>query len=179
MGGLDQASDQALAAAAQEGSSAAFARVVERHQAAVRGFLRRLCGSHADADDLAQETFVSAWTRIGSFRAGESLRAWLCGVAYRKWLTHRRARVRRGAREAKSVQDDEPVAAAPAPDARLDAATALAQLEPEPRACVALCLAAGFSHAEAARALGLPVGTVKSHVARGKAKLLEILGGAA
>jgi RNA polymerase sigma-70 factor (ECF subfamily) len=177
VGGLDQAGDQALAEAAQEGSAAAFARIVERHQAAVRGFLRRLCGSHADADDLAQDTFVSAWSRIGSFRAGESLRAWLCGVAYRKWLTHRRALARRGAREAQAAEEAS-VSAAPAPDARLDAATALGFLGPEPRACVALCLAAGFSHAEAARALDLPVGTVKSHVARGRAKLLEVLGGA-
>jgi RNA polymerase sigma factor (sigma-70 family) len=178
VGGLDQASDQVLAEAAKEGSSAAFARIVERHQAAVRGFLRRLSGSHADADDLAQETFVSAWTRIGSFRADESLRAWLCGVAYRKWLTHRRSLARRGTREADAAEDA-PLSAVPAPEARLDAATALKHLDAEPRACVALCLAAGFSHAEAARALGLPVGTVKSHVARGRAKLLEVLGGAA
>ena len=175
MGGLDRSSDQALAEAAQEGSSAAFARIVERHQASVRGFLRRLGGSHADADDLAQETFVSAWTRIGTFRAGESLRAWLCGVAYRKWLTFRRAQARRGARETLSAEE-EPASTVSGAEARLDAAAALALLEPEPRACVALCLAAGFSHAEAALALGLPVGTVKSHVARGRAKLLALFG---
>ncbi len=61
-------------------------------------------------------------------------------------------------------------------DARLDASAALAVLAPEQRACVALCLAAEFSHAEAAQALGLPLGTVKSHVTRGRARLLELLG---
>ena len=45
------------------------------------------------------------------------------------------------------------------------------------RAAVALCLAEGFSHAEAAEALGVPLGTVKSHIARGRARLLEVLGG--
>lgn len=175
MGRLGQTDDQALARAARDGSSSAYARIVERHQKTVRGFLRRLCGSHADADDLAQETFVTAWSRIGAFRLGESLPAWLCGVAYRKWLTHRRAQARRGAREAGAAH--EPSGSAdPSPDARLDAAAALGRLDPEPRACVALCLAAGFSHAEAARALDLPVGTVKSHVARGRAKLLAHLG---
>ena len=49
--------------------------------------------------------------------------------------------------------------------------------EEEVRACVALCLADGWSHAETALALGLPLGTVKSHVARGRARLLKALGG--
>ena len=48
---------------------------------------------------------------------------------------------------------------------------------PDQRACVALCLAADFSHAEAADALGLPLGTVKSHVSRGRVRLLQALGG--
>ena len=164
-----------LVAAAQAGAPAAFSRLVERHQQAVRGFLRRLSGSHADADDLAQEAFVTAWSRIGGFRQGESLRAWLCGIAYRKWMTHRRGEARRGAREAAAVEQD--AASEGSPDARLDASALLAQLGPDERACVALCLAAEFSHAEAAEALELPLGTVKSHVARGRAKLLQALGG--
>ena len=152
-----------------------FSALVEQHQRAVRGFLRRLPGSHADADDLAQDTFVTAWGRLASFRSGQSVRAWLCGIAYRKWLTHRRSQLRRSAREAQAAQED--LAAGAGSDARLDAAAALATLPADQRAAVALCLAADFSHAEAAEALGLPLGTVKSHVARGRAKLLEVLGG--
>lgn len=164
-----------LVSAAQAGDATAFSRLVAAHQQAVRGFLRRLCGSHADADDLAQDAFVTAWSRIAAFRRGESLRAWLCGIAYRKWLTHRRRTVRRMVREAEAVAEADPPRDA-APNARLDAAAALGRLAPDERACVALCLAAEFSHAEAAEALGLPLGTVKSHVARGRAKLLEVLG---
>ncbi len=78
-------SQEALAVAeARGGSVAGFARLVADHQQAVRAFLRRLSGHYGDADDLAQETFVTAWARIGSFRPGESLTAWLCGIAYRK-----------------------------------------------------------------------------------------------
>lgn len=62
------------------------------------------------------------------------------------------------------------------PDARMTVERALALLPPEQRAAVALCLAADFSHAEAALVLGSPLGTVKSHVARGKARLMELLG---
>lgn len=54
---------------------------------------------------------------------------------------------------------------------------ALASLPMEQRAAVVLCLSEDFSHAEAAEALNLPLGTVKSHVARGRAKLLSVLGG--
>ncbi len=164
-------------AAALGGSPDAFARLVGLHQRAVRGFLRRLSGNHADADDLAQETFLTAWSRLPSFRPDQSFRAWLCGIAYRKWMTHRRGEARRSVREA-AAADPEAQATPGGSDARLDAAAALAVLGPEQRACVALCLAAEFSHAEAAAALGLPLGTVKSHVARGRSKLLEALGGA-
>jgi RNA polymerase sigma-70 factor (ECF subfamily) len=52
---------------------------------------------------------------------------------------------------------------------------AMADLPAEQRACVALCLAADFSHAEASEALGLPLGTVKSHISRGRARLLQAL----
>jgi RNA polymerase sigma-70 factor (ECF subfamily) len=174
---MSPAEEAQLVAAAQAGGAGAFSRLVGLHQQAVRGFLRRLCRSHADADDLAQEAFVTAWSRLHAFRPGESLRAWLCGVAYRKWLTYRRGEARRGTREAVAAEDLEPSMASP--DARLDAATALSLLAADERACVALCLAAEFSHAEAAQALGMPLGTVKSHVTRGRAKLLKALGGEA
>ena len=64
-----------------------------------------------------------------------------------------------------------------APEDRLALAGAMADLPPDVRACVALCLADGWSHGEAALALGLPLGTVKSHVNRGRARLLKALGG--
>ncbi len=173
---MTPAGEAELVAAAQAGGAPAFSRLVELHQQAVRGFVRRLCGSHADPDDLAQEAFLTAWSRIGDFRRGESLRAWLCGVAYRKWLTHRRGEARRSVREAAASEAE--VMADAGPNARIDASAALGRLAPDERACVALCLAAEFSHAEASQALGLPLGTVKSHVARGRAKLLQALGGA-
>lgn len=154
---------------------AVFARLVAEHQQAVRGFLRRLGGDHADADDLAQETFITAWERIGAMRETDSPRAWLCGVAYRKWMTRRRAEGRRQRRETDAWREADGPAPA-SPETRLDAAALLGSLPPEQRAVVALCLAAGFSHQEAAAALGLPLGTVKSHVARGRSKLLAMLG---
>lgn len=171
------ASDEELAAAAAAGSGGAFSRLVERHQQAVRAFLRRACGDWALADDLAQETFLAAWSRLDRRTPGASLRAWLCGIGYRKYLTAARTRRRSQRREA----DYRQVAAlagagAGAAEDRLALEAAMADLPVEQRACVALCLAAEFSHAEAAEVLRLPLGTVKSHVTRGRARLLAKLG---
>jgi RNA polymerase sigma-70 factor (ECF subfamily) len=168
--------DVELVEAAQAGSTAAFARLVERHQQALRAFLRRTCGDWALADDLAQETFLTAWARIGRLEASASVRAWLCGIGYKKHLTARRTLGRDRTREA-AYEAERPPQAGAMSDERLTLETAMADLPPDQRACVALCLAADFSHAEAAEALDLPLGTVKSHVTRGRARLLEVLGG--
>ena len=166
------ASDDDLAAAAAAGSGEAFSRLVDRHQQAVRAFLRRACGDWALADDLAQETFLAAWSRLDRRTPGASFRAWLCGIGYRKSLTVLRTQSRARRREAE-YQEVAPGEAPP--EDRLALEAAMAQLPVEQRACVALCLAAEFSHAEAAEGLGLPLGTVKSHVTRGRARLLAIL----
>jgi len=168
--------DEVLVEAAQRGSASAFARLVERHQQALRAFLRRTCGNWAQADDLAQETFLAAWERIGKLEAGASVRAWLCGIGYNKHLTALRSAGRSRAREA-AWEAEKPPSSGAMTDERLTLEAALSELPPDQRACVALCLAADFSHAEAAEALGLPLGTVKSHVTRGRQRLLEALGG--
>lgn len=166
--------DEALVAEARAGSAAAFAGLVERHQQALRAFLRRACGDWALADDLAQETFLAAWSRLDQLKTGASVRAWLCGIGYRKHLTALRAGARDRAREARYEAERPPMPTAGADD-RLALEAAMADLPAEQRACVALCLAADFSHAEAAEALSLPLGTVKSHVSRGRARLLQAL----
>jgi RNA polymerase sigma-70 factor (ECF subfamily) len=171
-----QAIDTELVEAAQAGSTSAFSRLVERHQQPLRAFLRRTCGDWATADDLAQETFLTAWSRIGRLAKGASVRAWLCGIGYNKHLTALRSRGRDRAREAAYEAEKSPSSGAMTEE-RLTLEAAMAGLPPDQRACVALCLAADFSHVEAADALGLPLGTVKSHVTRGRARLLQALGG--
>jgi RNA polymerase sigma-70 factor (ECF subfamily) len=168
------AAEAELVAQARRGSAPAYARIVADSQQSVRSFLRRLGAEWADVDDLAQDTFVSAWSGLHRWRPESSLRAWLCGIAYNKWKGHLRGSARRRARE--QVEVEEPTVA-PTTGASIDAMRALAVLPEEQRAVVALCLAAEFSHAEAAQALGLPLGTVKSHVTRGREKLLAHLGG--
>ena len=168
--------DSALIAEIGRGSERAFNVLIDRHQQAVRGFLRRLMADAADADDLAQETFMVAWTQPGSYRGEASVRSWLCAIAWRKARGAQRAWFRRRAREARWADEVEQIAAAPSPESA-SVARALAALPIEQRAAVVLCLIHDFSHAEAARILGAPLGTVKSHVTRGRARLRAALGG--
>ncbi len=176
MGAQDNPVDQALVQAARTGSPRAFADLVARHQAGVRAFLVRLCHDPAEAEDLAQETFLTAWSKLGTVRPDANVRSWLCGLAWRKVLTARRGRARSAARDRQWL-DTRPAFDTPAARDQMAVRAALETLAPDQQAVVALCLAADWSHAEAAEALGLPLGTVKSHAARGRAKLLEAMGG--
>jgi RNA polymerase sigma factor (sigma-70 family) len=140
----------------------------------VRSFLRRALLNETDAEDVAQETFLAAWARLWRYRSQASFRSWLCAIAWKKALTLQRSR---GRERRRHDQLDEPASAAAGADDKLDLDRALGGLPGDQRAAVALCLGGGFSHAEAADALGLPLGTIKSHVQRGRAKLLQVLGG--
>jgi len=150
---------------------------VRAHQSRVRQQLRRLTGGDAAlADDLAQDCFVAAWKHIGSFRGDAKVSTWLYRIAYNTWLAHRR-----GAREHAPLDEDDapPDAATPGLEAaalqRIDVSRALATLPEAERVALIHCFQLDLSHAEAAEVLGWPLGTLKSHVARGKARLRETL----
>lgn len=167
--------DGPLVRAARDGSQSAFARLVAAHERALRGFLRK--SGFGDADDIAQEAFLAAWSSLGRLRDDEGFRAWLFGIAWRRALDHGRS-ARRAARRDEAWREeqaaDAPHGADPAD--RLALGAALADLPPDQRACVTLCLGQGWSHAEAAETLNLSLGTVKSHVSRGRERLLAVLG---
>lgn len=168
--------EAALVRQARAGSQAAFARLVAIHEKPLRGFLRK--SGWIDADDIAQEAFVAAWAGLPRLREDEGFRAWLYGVAWKKALSQRRGAQRAAARDEawRGEQELEAAAEVGAED-RMALEKALATLPEDQRACVTLCLGQGWSHAEAADALGLPLGTVKSHVTRGRKRLLAVLGG--
>jgi RNA polymerase sigma-70 factor (ECF subfamily) len=167
--------DAALVRAVQASDDrAAFAELVRRHQSVVRTVLRRLArGDQGLADDLAQDTFVLAWRNIRHFRFEARFSTWIYRIAINAWRSDARKR-----RELLLDADDgEPAldafAAEEMPDvpARVDLERALATLSEGERAAIAACYYADLSHEEAAQALGIPVGTVKTHILRGKAKL--------
>lgn len=151
-----------------------FADVVRSHQGIVRAFLRRLCDSDATADDLAQETFLKAKKALPGYRGDGSLASWLLRIAYREFLSFKRSR---GARDTLVDTIDEPNELDDGSHRRTDRTLerdvrrALAGLSDDERACIAACFFDELTHEEAATALEMPLGTVKSHIARAREKL--------
>lgn len=164
--------DQALVARALLGNEGrAFEQLLRRHQGMVRAQLRRLLhGDEAAADDLAQETFLLAWRKLDQFRGDARFSTWLYRIAYTCFL--QAGRKKSWTLEDTGTGEDEGLLApAQAVDLQLDLERAMRRLS-EPEQTVLLhCAQLGLSHEEAAYVLAMPLGTVKTHANRGKAKL--------
>ncbi len=166
-----------LIARAAAGNAAAFGVLVRQHQSQMRGFLRRLArGDHALADDLAQETFLEAWRKLAQFRGEGSFAGWLIRIGYSRYRMTARKRRLEPLDDNTDLPDETGGMGA---DARLDLERAMTKLSLNERAALTLCYALGNSNEEAAEILSMPLGTLKSHVLRGREKLRALLEGAA
>src|SRR5215469_3814568 len=161
--------DVELCGFAALGERAAFGELVRRHGSAVRGVLRRMGAPPAEADDVAQDAFLTAFERIAEFRGEGTFAAWVKKIAARLYLRRLQRERKLGALTAEATPEDPPPRADA--DATIDLDGALKALGATERLCVSMCFGAGLSHTEAAEALNLPLGTVKSHVKRGLDKL--------
>lgn len=170
---LQALSDMDLAPLAAAGDRRAFGELARRHVAPVRALLRRMGAEPALADDLAQDAFLQAFERMGDFRGEGAFAGWVKRIAARIYLKRRKSALRL---EAPLGDEEGPGAPAPAHADRLDLDAALRGLAAAERVCVTLCFGAGLTHAEAAEALGAPLGTVKSHTKRGIEKLRRRMG---
>jgi RNA polymerase sigma factor (sigma-70 family) len=171
-GMLGGASEHAVVALAMNGDDAAFGELVRRRQDATRQLLRRLTRNPALADDLAQQAFVAAWKSIRTLRSPAAFGAWLRKLAVNCWLQWARAQKQEVALDDPGVAEGRWVSTV---TERLDLDGALAALPPDARLCVVLAYSEGMSHAEISDSTALPLGTVKSHIARGAARLREML----
>lgn len=153
----------------------AFSELVRRHQSAVRGLLRNLTRTDAAlADDLAQEAFLKAFKNIRTFRGEAKFSTWLYRIAYNTYREDARKRKELvGIDEAQLEAEPDPQTVDPA--LRQDLMQALNLLPLHERSAVLLCCQNGLSHDEAARALDIPLGTVKTNVLRGREKLKKTL----
>jgi RNA polymerase sigma-70 factor (ECF subfamily) len=148
---------------------AAFQLLVERHQSAIRGFLRRLAsGDHGLADDLAQDTFLLAYRKMHTLKSGSSVSSWLHTIAYRQFLQFTRKHARQQVMAEPPEQSHDPRQSV---DAEILVNRLMAYVTDEERACLTLAYSEGMSHPEIGKITGLPLGTVKSHIQRGKHKL--------
>lgn len=171
---LQKAADTLVIALACAGDDTAFGELMRRRQTRVRKFMYHLCRQPALGDDLAQQVFLKAWRSLGSLRSAVAFDGWLKKIMVNVWLEE----VRRGKLitvgdvefEDLAVQHD-------STSARMDLDAALSTLSPDMRMCVVLAYNEGHSHPEISDLTGMPLGTVKSNVARGAARLREILAG--
>jgi RNA polymerase sigma factor (sigma-70 family) len=167
--------DVELCSYAAAGERRAFGELVRRHGSAVRHLLRRMGAQAAEADDVAQDAFLAAFERIAEFRGEGTFAGWVKRIAARLYLRRLQREKRLTAIAAEEGREEAGTAASLAnggdADHRMDLEEAMKALSTAERVCVSMCYGAGLSHGEAADALNLPLGTVKSHVKRGLDKL--------
>jgi RNA polymerase sigma-70 factor (ECF subfamily) len=168
--------DDALAAAAARGDRAALESLLRRHASLVNAVCRRVLGHPEDALDAAQEALLAIARKIHTFDGRSRFSTWCYRVATNAALDEARRRARR------------PVAVEFLPEPRtggqsiddlvadqLDVDAALRHLSPDHRAAVALRDLVGLDYAEIGEVLGIPPGTVRSRIARGRAALADHL----
>jgi len=185
--------DAALIGRVQRGDVEAFGDIVRAYQDRIHNTCWRLCGHLDDARDLTQEAFLKAFENLHAFRGDSKFYTWIFRIAVNLALTHRRSSRRRGAvsldglvatkgtqaedlvQRLRSAETPEPVYAAGNAELQSRAAHALHELDEEFRAVVVLRDIEGFDYQEIADILGIPKGTVRSRLHRGRIALRDAI----
>ena len=169
---------------ARRGDIGAYNELVVENQGIVFNVCLRMLGDRTAAEDAAQEAFLSAWRNLGALR-GEQFRSWLLRIASNACHDELRRRARRPAASLETSleegmpdpSDPEPLpeAAALGAELRGQIERALLHLPEEQRLAVVLCDVQGLEYEEIGRVMRSNVGTVKSRLSRGRARLRELL----
>lgn len=157
----------------------AFDKLVREYQSPVRRFfLTQTNGNEALSDDLAQETFIKAYTHISQYRGTSGFLTWLIRIAYNLFYDYKRktAHVERKNGEQYTDTVITPAVQGHTSSAiKMDISSALAILKEEERMCITLQLIDGYDVADISKITQMKEGTVKSHLHRGKTKLANYL----
>ncbi len=149
---------------------------IVEHLPSLRAFALSLTRNGATADDMVQDAVEKAWINIDKFEPGTNMRAWLFTILRNTFYTSRR-KLGREVSDADGVMTER-LSVKPTHDGRLQMAdfnVAFDQLPPEQREALTLVCATGFSYDEAAQTCGVKIGTIKSRINRGRARLVELL----
>lgn len=168
-----------IIARARRGDADAFEQLVVAYRDQVFRLALRMCGSEADADEVAQEAFLSAWKALPNFRGESQFSTWLYQLTTHAAIDLMRREKRQIAADITEVSAADP---APSPQQQAEQSEqreivrdAILQLAPEQREVVVLRFMEELSYEEIGAVLKLPSGTVKSRLNRAKAQLKEIL----
>jgi RNA polymerase sigma factor (sigma-70 family) len=175
-------SDERLWELSRDGDSEAFRHIVERYQSLICAVAYSTCGSLATSEDLAQETFLAAWHRLGELREPPKLRQWLCGIVRNLSANANRRDVRRGgvpatleAVEERAVATEDPAAHAVTSEEEALLWRALANIPENYREPMVLFYREQQSIAEVSAGLDLSEDAVKQRLSRGRAMLRDEL----
>lgn len=172
---VDSADEQNLIKASQKGDHEAFEMLVRQHQRMIHSLAFRMTGSLAEAEDLAQETFIQAYRELPGFKGTAKLSSWLYRIALNRCLNWRKKAARR--REFHTSYPPEPATLQPDADALSEQVhAALLKLSSGQRAAVVLTIYDGLSHAKAARVLGCSETTISWRLFVARSKLKKLLG---
>lgn len=178
--------DHGLMSAARAGDLAAFNALVERHQQVVFSVCYRFLGDAASAEDAAQDTFVRAWRSSRGWNGG-LVRPWLLKIATNRCYDLLRSQTRRPTdsldaapvevepRWSSQVETEDPAGHATRADLSARLERSLATLPFDQRAAIVLVDIQGVSYEEASAITGAAVGTIKSRISRGRARLRDDL----
>lgn len=184
--GAEVADDREWIARSRAGDVGAFNRLVEIYQDRVYNLCLRMIGSPEGAEDAAQETFFAAFRKIGTLR-GENFRAWLYRIASNTCLDELRRRRRKPQEPLSGGSSEdygprEPVDPASLPESQIvqqelveDIQRALRAIPADQRLAIILCDLEEMDYEQIARSMGSSIGTVKSRISRGRAKLRILL----
>lgn len=167
--------DTELIAQIARGQQAALGALYDRHSSLLLAVLKRVLRDTQEAEDVLHEVFLEVWQHAADFDPGRgSVRSWLVMRARSRGLDRWRVLVRQRGLAQEALLPNEATSTASAEN--LSVRRALSDLSPELRSLLELGYFEGMSSAEIAAHEGLPVGTVKSRVARALAELREVLG---
>jgi RNA polymerase sigma-70 factor (ECF subfamily) len=175
MTGVD---DSELAVKAAGGDADAFGELVTRHAPMARRVAHAVLGNEQDADDAAQDGFLSAWQAIDRYDQRRAFRPWLMQIvvnAARDLRRRRKVRTTEPLEFVAATSREDPVREVSALDLGDRLKDALATLPERQRLAVVLFDAEGYPQSEIARMLGIPEGTVKSDVFHGRRALRKAL----
>jgi RNA polymerase sigma-70 factor (ECF subfamily) len=183
---VEGASVASLVAAAQEGSPAAFERLVAMYQTRIFGFARAYSRDRAEASDLMQEALIKVYRSIGGFRFQSSLLTWMFRIVKNVALDHHKSRRQKERRLEQPLsltsEREIGVTSEPGPETRLLSSevqrelwSALERVPETYRTVLVLADMQGLSYEEIAAIVEAPVGTVKSRLFRGRDALREAL----
>ena len=175
--------DYNLAQRAARGDVLAFAELVRSHSGLVYRVAMRILGND-DAQDASQEVWIRVWRNLQGFRGESAFSTWLYKITVNTCLSERRKEQKRSTREigdelsylpAPTGEEEDPETAAIAEERREELLRALGRVRAEHRAALVLRHMEGLSYAEVGEILGVPDGTAKGWVSRGRAALLVAL----